>query len=523
MRLELDLEPPGEAPAAPGRPTGTGLPGWADAARILRHPALRRGRVGTVRTVAEELVWLDTPDGTLARQGLLLESPRRGERRLVRVLPGPGEGWQPGQPATTVPASALPAAAAANLLPVAGFVGRRGQFLVPGPAGTVAVTLLAGRLRGLIAERPVARLVLEGPVPAVLALAHALAHSSTGALPAHAALPEAARALARGESPRPRCRGAPDLSGAETVEAALAVALGHLVEVLLAQQPLAQLAAGPEGVHQMRVGLRRLRSVLKAFRPAVDGPALRAFDAGLQALARLLGPARDWDVFLGGMAADLAAALPGGAAGEPRLAALLRAGEAAREAAYAALREALDGEAFRRLMLEALALLLERRWRDGAAEDAALPERLAAPVRRHAARVLERRWRRLRRDAAEIETMPVEALHALRLEGKRLRYPAELFAALWPGRATARFLRRLSALQEALGLANDAAVARSLTGSLPAGRSGGGRSGGGRSGGQAWAAGLVEGWALARAEPLRAESVRAWERLARCDRFWDEA
>ena len=53
----------------------------------------------------------------------------------------------------------------------------------------------------------------------------------------------------------------------------------------------------------MRVGLRRLRSVLKVFRPAAGCPALQEFDAGLKALADRLGPARDWDVFLGGLGA----------------------------------------------------------------------------------------------------------------------------------------------------------------------------------------------------------------------------
>ena len=74
-----------------------------------------------------------------------------------------------------------------------------------------------------------------------------------------------------------------------------------------------------------------------------------------------------------------------------------------------------------------------------------------------------------------------------------------------------RFLRRLSALQEVLGLANDAAVARALVaplGTVPSLR---------------WAVGVAEGWAAARTIGIRGDVIAAWSRLSGIDPFWPEA
>jgi CHAD domain-containing protein len=280
---------------------------------------------------------------------------------------------------------------------------------------------------------------------------------------------------------------------------------------MLHQAPLCRAELGPEGVHQMRVGLRRLRSVLKAFRRAHGGvPAVRGFDAGLRDLAQALGAARDLDVFLGGLGAQVAAALPG----DRRIAALLRALGGRRAAAYAALGEALEAPAFRHLLLDGLALLLHRPWREPAeGEDpAAAAERRALldePLPVFAARMLDKRWHRLCERGEEIAALDAEALHELRLEAKRLRYVAELFAPLWRGKASRRFLKRLAALQETLGAANDAMVARGLVaglgGSVPA-----------------WAVGAVEGFAVAAAGDARGPALSAWEDLRDTAVFWSD-
>ena len=375
------------SPRRPGRGWPWNSPSTRPRPRLSRHPAIAAARGGRTRGTAEELIWLDSADGALAgRPGAGADAARPAADAADHAgAAGPGcraarRSWSRRRPpARRADGADRRLQRPAQPIPLAT------------PEGPVQAVLLAGKLRAVANEAPAARLLLEGAPEAVLGLATRLA-ADLPLLPQHAALAEEGRALARGEAPRARRRGPPDLAEAGTVEEALLGAIGHLLEVMLHHAPACRLGTGPEGVHQMRVGLRRLRSVLKVFRPAAGCPALQEFDAGLKALANRLGPARDWDVFLGGLGTAVAAALPG----DKRIAALLKAGEAKRQAAYAALRAELEGVGFRRLVLAGLGLLLRRPWRQAepeAAEDR--QARLEEDLPEFAAALLDKRWHKL--------------------------------------------------------------------------------------------------------------------------------
>ncbi|MGG5885947.1 CHAD domain-containing protein [Falsiroseomonas sp. HC035] len=468
------------------------------AATLFRQPALATRRAGRTRSVAADFAWLDTPQHALAEQGMALEAPAnpRAARRLVRSLPEAGAPWCPATPAETLPPEALPEPAE---LPLAAFAGRR--VTVP-LVDAVEATLLHGTIRALSRDLPIARLTLTGPAEAVLETMQALA-ADLPLLPPRSSLAEEARAFALDDKLRPRRLGAPRLDPDLGVEAALRLLLGHLAEVLVWFAPVAEAGTDPTGVHQMRVALRRLRSALKAFRAAADGPALRRFDAQAKALAGSLGPARDWDVFLAGLAAELAEALPD----EPRIAALLATGRRHRDAAYAALRLQLSGPAFRRLAWDAVALDVRTPWRAEASEEAAA--RRDAPLPNLADHLLARRWRRLTAVGRDIAPLPDAEFHALRLDGKRMRYLAELFAPLYGRKKSRRFLDRLAEVQEQFGLANDATVARALVGPEADGPG-------------AWAAGVAEGWVRARSRRARSRSAKAWAELLAAEPFWNQ-
>ncbi|MBO1074258.1 CYTH and CHAD domain-containing protein [Roseomonas marmotae] len=480
--LELELELPPEV-----------LP------QLLRHPALADCPGLRARGTAGDCVWLDSAEGRLARLGQTVEAPGKGPRRHLLVLPPPG--FSPPGAAPVLLAEDVVGAAPGStdgevLLPLAAFEGRR----VEAECGGVRLVLRHGNLRCVAAEAPVARLVLSGPAAEVLSLGSALARDLP-VLPAVAGLAETARALSRQERPRPRRQGPPDLHTAETVEEALSLAIAHLTEVLLAQSSRLLPEDSHEGVHQSRVATRRLRSCLKQFRPALDGTALRALDAMLRDLAQAMGEARDLDVFLMNLGAELEAAI---GPDDRRLGALLRKARARRQAAYAALREMLTGPGFRQLIWAAARLSVLREWGSDAPPDH------DTKLRPFAAATLSRRWRRLRRRGEKIESLDAEGLHELRLEAKRLRYAAELFAPLWPGKTSRRFIKRLSAVQEALGLANDTHVARALVAGLA-----------GRHGAGSWAIGLAEGFALAKGAGARSKALAAWGRMQGISRFWD--
>jgi CHAD domain-containing protein len=276
-------------------------------------------------------------------------------------------------------------------------------------------------------------------------------------------------------------------------------AIGHLGLTMLAQREGALAATRPEPVHQMRVSLRRLRAILRLFRDCTGAPALLRLEAELKALAGRLGPARDWDVFLAGIGAEVVAAV----GDDAQLAAVMREARAAREEAYAALRAALEEPEFRLLALDlAEAAARPETWR--AAAPAA-----ATPLGGFGAALLDRRWRKLKKRGRRMEALDLAAFHALRIEAKRLRYAAELFAPLWPGKASRRFLRRLAALQDAMGMANDAEVARGLVAGLRSARPG-----------RSWAGGLFDGWCLARVAAARQASREAWTEVEDARPFW---
>ncbi len=475
------------------------------AARLPRCRAIAARRAARARSLPYSLEWLDTATGALAEAGLALVVPNPGTRLLLRGMPGPEEPWCPGTPPpllATLAGNAVPdEAGGEDLLPLARFEGQRTTLTL---RGGVTGALIQGVLHapGGAAE-PAARLRLTGPPRAVAEAMRAIAATQPAA-PPPGSLAEQARALALGVGYRPRRLGGPLLLAGMGVEDALARSIGHLAEVMAWHAPIAAAGTNPAGVHQLRVALRRLRSVLRIFRPAADGPSLRAFDAGLKALAGLLGPARDWDVFLGGLGAELAAGLPE----EPRVAALLAAGQARRDAAYAALRPALAGPLLRGLVWEAAALESGHPWRREQRGEAAVDWR-RRPVEEFAAHRLDRSWRRITKVGEAIAALPDAEFHALRLQAKRLRYAAELFAPLFSRRRSRRFLERLEAVQDQLGLANDVTVARGLVASLAA-----------ETGD--WASGLAEGWTLARARHARARAAEAWGELLGGRPYWNQ-
>ena len=146
------------------------------------------------------------------------------------------------------------------------------------------------------------------------------------------------------------------------------------------------------------------------------------------------------------------------------------------------------------------------RHRQGAPDDAEQTEP-AAPLEAFAADVLGKRLKRLLQIDDDIAGLEPAALHAIRLRAKRLRYAAEIFAPLYPGKVTHRFIRRLSRLQDRLGTLNDGAVAAHLLGEIT-------------SGNHAFAIGLVQGFVGARNSDTRERIDEAWEKFHRLEPFW---
>lgn len=358
------------------------------------------------------------------------------------------------------------------------------------------------------ARLPISELELElrkGKARELVALARRLAEEFPIRL-AMRTKPDRGFALSAGAVDRPRKAETVKLPADPSAESGYVHILSHCLSHALDNEGAVRRARNPEGVHQMRVALRRLRSAITAFGPHFDGPAMRHVRDEAKWLAGELGSARDLDVFSGETLTALKAARPGDA----RLAALEKAVAAARGAAWDQAAGALESQRGRLFMIDLAAAITGRAWEASDPKGARMREK---PLKDLAARVLTRRFVKAAKLGGRIEALTPEERHALRIELKKLRYAGEFFQSLFPKKRARPYLKRLSELQDVFGALNDAAVAGALVDSLP------------RDGANdillAAAGGLVTGWHMARAEAIWPEAKARWKALSKTPAFWE--
>jgi CHAD domain-containing protein len=220
--------------------------------------------------------------------------------------------------------------------------------------------------------------------------------------------------------------------------------LDEQVRALLEQEAVAREGADPEGVHQMRVAVRRIRAALKAS----DEPELDELQDELRWLGGVLGRIRDLDVLLGHLraqAADLSE--DERAAAERLLSGLVEERRRAR-------RRMLD--TFRGARYEAL---LRRLAALATAEHEGLNGRAVGKKKTAMLDVVVKPHRKLAKAARELGEDPADDdLHALRIRGKRLRYAAEL-AVPAGGKPVRKLIKATKDFQDILGDHQDTVVA----------------------------------------------------------------
>ena len=205
------------------------------------------------------------------------------------------------------------------------------------------------------------------------------------------------------------------------------------------------LRGDPEGLHQSRIAIRETRALLRLFGKYLDDTAARGFNARLRNVAKVLGAARDWDVFC-------LETLP--AAG-----AVLPTGEATGLLAVA---KVVRGPEYSRMIVDLMV------WADGPAlvpsrdHGGAMQRRLSALapslLHRSAARVLRR--------GRQFGRLSALQRHSLRKSLKKLSCDARCLGSFFGRSHVKSYLRHGAMLEKVLGAANDAVVAEGLLGQL---------------------------------------------------------
>jgi inorganic triphosphatase YgiF len=501
-----------------------------EAAKLRRGGRLSGlvGRSGITKILTS--TYFDTPDLALRARGIGLRI-RRIDRRLIQTLKMPIAGPVgthsyrefEREVAGEVPdlrviddpnllRDLLKRRIAGDLQPVFRTEFKRTIWRIKESHGEIEAALDVGEIRAGRRRMVIAELELElksGPAQSLFDLALALQkdHSFTIEQRTKA---DRGYELASGEEPRPRRSKSPALDDGMTARAAFAAIAHDCIEQLRGSEAAAILGRDPEGVHQMRVGLRRLRALFSTYRRQIALEQFEPLTDEFDWLQRQLGVARDRDVFIAHTLQPLQVRLPD----EPAIPAMLRASQMMREAGYRAMRLTLNDARYTRLLLLLFRWLADPQWLKPAPGGL---DPLNLPILQFSARILAKRYRRLRKLGGKYADLAEQDLHQLRLQGKKLRYAAEFFRDLYPGKPTKRFIAAIADVQDHLGSLNDALVSRDLLAEL-------GRrlSKSEDAGVAAHALGIVQGWQAARIDRDLRELRRIWKQFRGLEPFWEK-
>ena len=262
----------------------------------------------------------------------------------------------------------------------------------------------------------------------------------------------------------------------------------------------------PEGIHQARVALRRMRALVTAYRHHMSGEVHGWLSQELRWLQQELSPARDWDVFAAYTLPPILKRLPE----EPALEHLRDEAQKVRGEAYETVRALFASPRYTLLLLKLGRILEAGDWYPPADLPAAAT--LEEPVKGFADRLLAFRHRRLRKFGKKRDNLNEADLHRLRLLAKKMRYSADFFRSLYAEKAVRRYFAAVAELQDRLGSINDAVVTHALLQKLDERTP--------DSAEAAHAVGMVRGWQAAKIEQDLLGFDKVWKEFSSAEPFW---
>jgi triphosphatase len=500
--------------------------------RAFAAAPIRDRATGRARSKRLENVYYDTEDQRLRARGLAFRVRRDGRRYYQTLKSNDAEGlaayrgeWQNPLRSSEPDLALMPEAGRAALDGAIDTGELRTVFATrvqrtvrriqttdqSGRSSVIEAALDFGSIEANGASMPIAEVeleLLEGSPEALYALALELDALAPLRIETRS---KSARgyALAAGAPPAWHKAEPPALEADATVDQAIQAILRECLQQWCANEAAALDGSDPEGVHQMRVALRRLRSAFSVFGRLFD-PGQRARLSGqAKGIVNSLGPARDWDVFLSELLAPVSAARPDDA----NFARVAAAAQTARAMGYAQARAAIEAPSYTRYMLQLGRWIEACGWRTQTTGRGA--DWLDRPIVEFAADVLGERQRKALKRGRQFAQLSAAERHQVRIALKKLRYASEFFQVLYPKKHTKPYLATLKDLQDRLGHLNDVAVAERLIGTLVGE---GDRSADGD--GLQWAGGLVLGWHARGVAEIEPATVRSWQEFAELEPFW---
>jgi len=249
----------------------------------------------------------------------------------------------------------------------------------------------------------------------------------------------------------------PTIALDDAFAAILRSCLKHLLDAI----PAAEDGRNPDGIHQLRVSLRRLRAALDLMRSVGSLSRLEQLRTDARWFAHNLSAARDWDIFE-------TETLPTIAKGCPTISGFEALGEVAqkrRSAAYDKARMILTDHRCAAFIIGLGGWIEARGWRSDVAAE--ILGQLAEPTTSFAGRMLSAQHVKVLKRGKHFKSQGAEERHRLRLAVKKLRYVVEFLLPLYDlGKPARRYSQKLAELQEELGSFNDMATTAALLSGL---------------------------------------------------------
>lgn len=435
--------------------------------RLKRHPFLRTLSSGRARTLKLYSIYYDTANLELRSRAMALRLRRVGQRWL-QTLKGGGQvsaglhqrnEWETPVPSEQLDFAALkacggelPGSIRNRLQPVFITDFSRNVRLLRFEDAEIELCMDSGEIRAGQSSCPISELELElkaGQPQQLFKLALALLDIVPLQVE-HTSKAEYGYLLFSAARPAPDKGRFPPLDAAQGVAGALQSLIASCLAHVQSNVPGALLKLDAEYLHQVRVGLRRLRVVLAIAQRHQQDDELGALRAEVAKLCNELGRSRDWDVLVTQTLAPICTRLPE----HEGLREILAVSERARSGQHAGMESSLASPDFQRLLLRFGAWLHDSQW--GVAD---------TTLEQFASRMLEKRSRQVHGLGRELAGKDALQLHELRIACKKLRYATEMFGSLY-GKAGKSYMAALAELQDILGKLNDIAVAHRLLNEL---------------------------------------------------------